>query len=89
MSDSSDSGEFVMSRPLGKGRCSLVFAAKDKHQKKEVCIKLEPIEDDHQIRNELKTLNTLKNCKGVPNVLFDGTALFRGRMWFALVTGVS
>jgi len=83
----SDSRNYVVSRILGKGRCSLVFAAKDKDQR-EVCIKLEPVEDSHQLFNELKILHTLENCVGVPRVIFSGTGLFRDRKWFALVTDV-
>jgi len=83
----SDTHHYVIFKPLGRGRTSFVFAAKDSNQR-EVCIKIEPVADSVQITNEMMILNKLENCFGVPKVLFHGNALFRGRNWYALVTDV-
>lgn len=84
---SSTSRHYVVSYPLGSGRNSLVFAARDMMNQRQVCIKIEPIQDNIQITNELQVLQKLETCVGVPKVLFYGRAHFRNSNWYALVTG--
>jgi predicted Ser/Thr protein kinase len=76
-----------MLRLLGKGSRSIVFAASNQSTCREVCVKFEPYTDCEQIENEFKILSHLKGCKGIPQVLFYGTATFQGRKSRALVTG--
>eukprot|EP01124_Arcella_intermedia_P012809 TRINITY_DN1918_c0_g1_i1.p1 TRINITY_DN1918_c0_g1~~TRINITY_DN1918_c0_g1_i1.p1 ORF type:complete len:302 (-),score=38.88 TRINITY_DN1918_c0_g1_i1:144-1049(-) len=79
---------FHIVKMIGKGRCSLVFEAKNEVSKR-VCIKIEPCEDCSQITNEINILrNQLFDCIGVPKLLFDGETEYLGTMWRAIVTGM-
>eukprot|EP01127_Copromyxa_protea_P013660 TRINITY_DN368_c1_g2_i3.p1 TRINITY_DN368_c1_g2~~TRINITY_DN368_c1_g2_i3.p1 ORF type:complete len:622 (-),score=95.12 TRINITY_DN368_c1_g2_i3:391-2256(-) len=84
--DSNNSRLFQTHRLIGAGRFSLVFSAVDPTTGRDVCVKLEPLEDSLQLRNEVSTLDALKSVKGVPRVVFHGTTEFRGEKYCALVT---
>jgi len=82
-----NSQSFQITRILGRGRKSIVFAAVDENNKK-VCVKLEPIAEATQIKNEAKILTLLTKCNGVPKLLYSGNAMYLGEQYYAVVTDV-
>jgi predicted Ser/Thr protein kinase len=84
--DSGDSNLLTISHLLGKGKASLVFLALNSDGER-VCLKLEPLSNSAQLRNEISTLDQLRSCEGVPRILCHGIVEFRGSQYCALVTG--
>eukprot|EP01124_Arcella_intermedia_P031934 TRINITY_DN7343_c0_g1_i2.p1 TRINITY_DN7343_c0_g1~~TRINITY_DN7343_c0_g1_i2.p1 ORF type:complete len:699 (+),score=179.91 TRINITY_DN7343_c0_g1_i2:26-2122(+) len=78
---------YTILRPIGKGKNSIVLAAKDSGGN-EVCIKMEPIQQSQQIENEIMVLPKLIGCLGVPKLIFHGSLIFRGEPWKAIVTDI-
>jgi serine/threonine protein kinase len=85
--DMINSQSYQITRILGRGRKSIVYAAVDENKKK-VCVKLEPILEATQIKNEEVILKLLTNCTGVPKLLYSGKAKFLGERYYAVVTDV-
>eukprot|EP01125_Pyxidicula_operculata_P019892 TRINITY_DN7238_c0_g1_i1.p1 TRINITY_DN7238_c0_g1~~TRINITY_DN7238_c0_g1_i1.p1 ORF type:complete len:214 (-),score=28.18 TRINITY_DN7238_c0_g1_i1:129-770(-) len=56
---------------------------------REVCIKLEPIGECEQVKNEEIILEKLNGCEGVPQLLFSGkTTTYFDNEYYAIVTNV-
>lgn len=54
-----------------------------------MCLKLEPLSNSAQLRNEISALEKLRSCKGVPRILCHGIVEFRGCQYCSMVTGKS
>jgi len=79
---------YCVKKLLGVGKNSQVYKAVATNSAQVVCLKIEPIDNDSQLQNELTVLQILKGCKGVPAVLFSGTTTFLNMKWRACVTDI-